>query len=141
MRVAFYLSSGATLGTGAYFLLRNRGAYLFGFLSAAGFLIAIAAILSFISLYFYELPTHHCPFCILQKEYGYIGYPLYATLFGSTICGMGVGILAPFRNTQSLAGVIPLLQKRLALISIILAAIFVAIVTYRLVFTDFTLGG
>jgi len=40
------------------------------------------AILSFISVYFYELPTHHCPFCILQKEYGYVGYPLYLTLFG-----------------------------------------------------------
>ena len=114
---------------------------MFAILSMATFLISIASILSFISPYFYELPTHHCPFCILQQEYGYVGYPLYAALFGSGITGMGVGILAPFRNRESLTGIIPPLQKRLVVISLILSLIFVAIVTYRMVFTDFILGG
>jgi hypothetical protein len=77
----------------------------------------------------------------LQKEYGYVGYPLYAALFGSGIAGMGVGILAPFRKRESLAGIIPPLQKRLVVISLILSLIFVGIVTYRMVFTDFILGG
>ena len=139
--LAFYLSTGATLAAGIYFLGKNRGAYLFSILSMATFLISLISILSFISVYFYELPTHHCPFCILQKEYGYVGYPLYAALFGSGITGMGVGILAPFRKRESLAGIIPPLQKRLVLISLILSLIFVGIVTYRMVFTDFTLGG
>jgi hypothetical protein len=139
--LAFYLSIGATMAAGIYFLVKNRGAYLFAILSLATFLISIVSILSFIAIYFYELPTHHCPFCILQKEYGYVGYPLYAALFGSGIAGMGVGILAPFRKRESLAGIIPPLQKRLVFISIILSAIFVGIVTYRMVFTDFTLGG
>ena len=55
------------------FYLKNKGAYLFASLSGIAFVVSLASILSFISLYFYELPTHHCPFCILQKEYGYIG--------------------------------------------------------------------
>jgi hypothetical protein len=138
---AFYLSTGASLSAGIFFLRKNRGAYLFSILSTATFLISIASILSFISVYFYELPTHHCPFCILQPEYGYIGYPLYATLFGSGISGMGVGILALFRKRESLAGIIPSIQKKLVWGSLILSAIFTAIVTYRMVFTDFILGG
>ncbi|MBP1717856.1 MAG: uncharacterized protein H6Q43_1294 [Deltaproteobacteria bacterium] len=138
---AFYLSTGASLAAGVYFLLKKRGAYLFAALSTIMFLISIASILSFISVYFYELPTHHCPFCILQQEYGYIGYPLYASLFGSGIAGMGAGILAPIRKRESLAAIIPPLQKKLVWVSIILSLFFAAIVTYRLVFTDFILLG
>ena len=138
---AFYLSTGASLAAGVYFLLKKRGAYLFAALSTIMFLISIASILSFISVYFYELPTHHCPFCILQQEYGYVGYPLYASLFGSGIAGMGVGILAPFRKRESLAAIIPPLQRKLVWVSIISSLFFAAIVTYRLVFTDFILLG
>jgi hypothetical protein len=138
---AFYLSTGASLAAGVYFLLKKRGAYLFAVLSTIMFLISIASILSFISVYFYELPTHHCPFCILQQEYGYIGYLLYASLFGSGIAGIGVGILAPIRKRESLTAIVPPLQKKLVWVSIILSLFFAAIVTYRLVFTDFILLG
>jgi hypothetical protein len=102
-------------------------------------LVSLTAILSFISPYFYELPTHHCPFCILQGEYGYIGYPLYAALFGSAVTGMGVGILMPFRNIASLAERLPAMQKKLALVSLILALLFTGVVTYRMLITDFVL--
>ena len=70
------------------------------------------AILSFISPYFYELPTHHCPFCILQSEYGYIGYLLYGALFGSAVTGMGVGVLMPFRNIASLSEITACLAEK-----------------------------
>jgi hypothetical protein len=136
---AFYLSTGASLAAGVYSLLKNRGAYLFAILSMATFLISIVSILSFISLYFYELPTHHCPFCILQQEYGYVGYPLYAALFGSGITGIGVGILAPFRNTQSLARTLPALQRKLTFFSLVSSLIFAALVTWRILFSDFIL--
>jgi hypothetical protein len=99
----------------------------------------LLSILSFISLYYYELPTHHCPFCILQKEYGYIGYPVYVALLGGAVSGMGVGILMPFRKMRSLSETLPSLQKRLALISFILYLIFAVMVTLRMVFSDFIL--
>jgi len=54
---------------------------------------------------------------------------------------MGVGILAPFRKERALRGVIPPLQKKLALCSLIMLLAFAGIVTYRMVFTDFILGG
>jgi putative Ca2+/H+ antiporter (TMEM165/GDT1 family) len=125
--------------TAIYDTVSGRGGYLFAFLSAAAFLVSILSILSFISLYYYELPTHHCPFCILQKEYGYIGYPLYLSLLAGTVSGMGVGILMPFRKIESLSEGIPSLQKRLALVSSILFALFAFLVTWRMVFSDFIL--
>ena len=52
--------------------------------SALAFAATIAGILSFVSLYVYEHPNHHCPFCILKPEYGYQGYLLYLPLFVAT---------------------------------------------------------
>ena len=141
MKVIFYLSMILTAASGIYYYRKNKGGYLFSSLSAITFLTSIMAILSFISVYFYELPTHHCPFCILQKEYGYIGYPLYLTLLGGTISGVGVGVLMPFRNIKSLSEVLPSIQKRLTLASLILFIIFTAVITYRIVFSNLILEG
>jgi hypothetical protein len=141
MKVIFYLSMILTVASGIYYCRKNKGGYLFSSLSAITFLTSIMAILSFISVYFYELPTHHCPFCILQKEYGYIGYPLYLTLLGGTISGVGVGVLMPFKNIKSLSELLPSIQKKLTLASLILFMIFTAIITYRIVFSNLILEG
>src|SRR5512143_4048155 len=98
MKIMFYGSMALTFASGILFYRQGRGGYFFSLMSAVNFVVSILSILSFISLYFYELPTHHCPFCILQGEYGYVGYPLYLALFGGTIAGIGVGTLAPFRR-------------------------------------------
>jgi len=45
---------------------------------------SIISLISFFGTYIYELPTHHCPFCMLQSDYHYIGYVLYTTLFIGT---------------------------------------------------------
>ncbi|HSB06687.1 MAG TPA: hypothetical protein VLK23_16015 [Thermodesulfobacteriota bacterium] len=141
MKIGFYISIFLTVVSGLYFYWRGRGGYLFSLTSGVTFVISILSILSFISLYFYELPTHNCPFCILQSEYGYVGYPLYLTLLGGTLSGMGVGILLPFRNAKSLSEVIPSVQRRLVLVSLISFLIFTAIVTARMVFSGFILEG
>jgi hypothetical protein len=50
--------------------------------SGAAFAVAtIVGILSFISLYVYEHPHHHCPFCLLKPEYGYQGYAALCAAF------------------------------------------------------------
>jgi hypothetical protein len=141
MKIVFYLAMALTVASGLYFYRRGKGAYLFSMSSAATLIVSLVSILSFISVYFYELPTHHCPFCILQREYGYVGYPLYVTLLGGAISGLGVGLLMPFQGVKSLSGILPSIQKRLALLSAILFLIFTFIVTYRMVFTDFILEG
>jgi hypothetical protein len=128
--IVFYLWGALTFAAGLFFYGRKRGGYLFAGLNGMFFLVAVASILSFISLYIYELPSHHCPFCLLQREYGYVGYPLYLALLGSTITGMGVGLLMPFRKIESLKKVLPGLQKTLALVSMLLILLFVALITY-----------
>ena len=141
MKTIFFGSMTATLASGIYFFLKGKNAWLFAGLSAIQCVISLLSILSFISLYIYELPTHHCPFCILQKEYGYVGYPLYMALFAASILGVGVGFLMPFRNIRSLSETIPATQKRMALAAVVLFTFFAMIVIWKMVSTDFILEG
>ena len=46
------------------------------------------SVIYFFGTYIYELPTHHCPFCMLQKDYYYIGYFIFASLFLTTFFGI-----------------------------------------------------
>jgi len=141
MKVVFYVSVLLTAASGLFYYFKGKGGYLFSSMSAITFVTSLLSIISFISVYFYELPTHHCPFCILQKEYGYIGYPLYMSLLGGAISGIGVGVLMPFRNIKSLSEILPSIQKKLTVASLILFAIFTAIVTYKMLFSNLVLEG
>jgi len=118
MRIAFFCAMAFALVSGLFFFLRGRGGYLFSFSAMLAFLVSAVSLVSFICLYVYELPTHHCPFCLLQKEYGYIGYALYATLLGGAVAGLGSGVLMPFRNSGSMARIIPRVQRTLALATV-----------------------
>jgi hypothetical protein len=109
---------------------RGRGALALGALSAAALPASLAAVISWVSPYVYELPAHHCPFCLLQPEYGRVGYPLYGTLLAGCLAGMGAGILAPFRKVASLAGALPALQRRLAGWALALLGAFLLLVAW-----------
>ena len=50
--------------------------------------ISYYSVVYFFGTYIYELPTHKCPFCMLQKEYYYVGYLLWGTLFGGVYLGV-----------------------------------------------------
>jgi len=64
-------------------------------LSIVLFGVSLAAIVSFISLYIYELPSHHCPFDIFQKHYHFIGYPIYISLFYGVFFGIRRASFSP----------------------------------------------
>jgi len=100
------------------------------------FIIALVSVVSFISLYIYELPTHHCPFCIIMEDYHYIGYLLYLLLFGAVVSGIGVGILLPFRQVDSLKFMLTGFIGKLALSSVLLYLAFTALVSYQIVFSN-----
>ncbi|MDH4220090.1 MAG: hypothetical protein OEY18_12375 [Candidatus Aminicenantes bacterium] len=138
---AFYIALSLTVGVGIAYFLKGKMGYLFSGLSALFFILSIVSIFSFVSFYIYELPMHRCPFCMLQSEYGFIGYPLYLTLLGGIISGFGVGVLMPFRKIGSLSVIIPSVQRRLALISVIFCLIFAGIVTVRILLSDLILEG
>jgi hypothetical protein len=116
---AFTVIMVTTIALGVAVAVTGRGGYALFFAAGAAFIMGIASLISFISPAIYELPSHHCPFCVLQKEYGYIGYLFYATLLGGAVTGMGVGILKPFRSIPSLAVVIPSMQRKLAVLSVL----------------------
>jgi hypothetical protein len=140
MQIAFFSAMTVTGASGALFYLSGRAGYLFSISSAVTFLIAVSSVLSFICLYYYELPTHHCPFCLLQQEYGYIGYILYATLFGGAVAGIGVGVLLPFRKIGSLTRIIPALQRRLVLVTLVCYLLFTLISSWKMFFSALKLG-
>lgn len=136
MGVIFYLAMIGALALGVGFYRTGTMGYGFAAAIFATLVISIAAFISFISIYFYELPTHHCPFCILQQEYGYIGYGLYLLLLVGGLAGMGVGLLMPFRQIPSLKATLPAIQKHLTLTSIIGYLLFTFITTYQIIFSN-----
>jgi hypothetical protein len=139
LQIAFFACMAATLGSGCYSYIKGKGHYLFSLLGSLTFLVTAASMVSFICLYFYEIPSHHCPFCILQKEYGYVGYVLYATLLGGAISGLGVGCLTPFSACESLSKVLPSIQRRLTALTVTLYLLFTLIVSWRMLSTSFRL--
>jgi hypothetical protein len=83
---------------GSFFLMwlakgiKNK--YLFSVSNLLFLLIALISLIAFFGTYIYELPSHHCPFCLLQEDYYYIGYLLYALLFLGTFYGMLIGVFS-----------------------------------------------
>ncbi|MHB8122676.1 MAG: hypothetical protein ACYDG4_11025 [Desulfuromonadaceae bacterium] len=133
MQIVFFSGMVLTLSSGLVFYLKGRGGYLFSIASTVTFLIAVASLVSFICLYIYELPSHHCPFCLLQKEYNYIGYTLYATLFSGAVAGVGTGVLMPFRSIGSLARIIPAVQRHLAAVTLLCYTLFTLITVWKMI--------
>jgi len=103
--------------------------------------LAIASVISFVSVYYYELPTHHCPFDILQKEYHYVGYAIYSSLFVTALCAIATGMVEPFRHFKSLFIVLRTFQKRLTLIGLLSLLVFIGFVVYPMLFSQFSLFG
>jgi len=89
-------------------------------------MLSIISLIVFFSPYVYELPTHHCPFCLLQKDYYFVGYLLYIVLFAGTFYGMGGGILALLTKKA---------QPRLIKASLVFNSVYVLIISaYPLVY-------
>ena len=135
----FYLT---ILGIGAigwYFRRTGRGGYPFAIMSGVGFLVSLVAVVSFISLYIYQLPSHHCPFCILEQDYYFVGYPLYGSLLAGSVAGIGVGVLAPFRRIESLLEVVPRMQRKLATTALVGFGLFTVLASWPILFTSFRL--
>ena len=140
-KVLLYSGVVLVLRIGIHVVVTGRGTRLFSCLSTGMMVFCIAAVIAVISVYYYQLPTHHCPFCLLQREYHYIGYPLYLALLTAGITGAGVGVIDRFRGIPSLQLVVPRLQKALSTWSMAGYIIFTAISIYPMIFSDFRLDG
>lgn len=77
--VIFYLLYFLTI-----FVNIQKNIYLNIFVNILFLYISYYAVTYFFGTYIYELPTHQCPFCMLQHEYFYIGYFIWGSLFLGT---------------------------------------------------------
>lgn len=139
-KVIFFVGLALVVRVGIQVIATDSGARLFSLLSGLLLVWSLVSIVSYISVYFYELPTHHCPFCLLQAEYHHIGYVLYVPLLTAGICGLGVGLLDRYRGLPSLSERLPAIERRLALVSLTGYLLFAAVSSYPMVFSDFRLN-
>ena len=118
-----------TFAVGIRFWKSGLQGWLYGLSSAGMLVVGLVAVISVISLYVYEHPHHHCPFCLLKPEYNYIGYAIYAPLFAGAAFGIGAGSLNAFSTTPSLREVLPGFVRRFTSASLIAFAIFACVVS------------
>lgn len=109
-------------------LKRGRAGMAYALSSLAVLAAALQAIVSAVSIYVYEQPHHHCPFCMLKPEYGYVGYALYAPLFLGAAFGVGGGIAQLSQRHASLADIAPRLSRRFVNISMMAFLAFSGVV-------------
>lgn len=137
----FFAGMGAVVAVAAGVALGGRGGAMLGAAGAGGFALTLAAVVAFVSLYVYEDPHHHCPFCLLKEEYGYVGYAIYVPLFGATAAALGALALAPFARRPLLARRIAVATRQLALASGALYAVVMAVVAVIVLRSSLVLVG
>ena len=74
--------------------------------SAAAFAalpLALAATVLEIAPYAFEVPQHHCPFCLLRADTWGLGYPLFGALLLAAVWSFGAGISALLARKPPLA--------------------------------------
>ena len=139
MVLAFYASLILLAAAGFRYWWKGRGGRLFSLSSVVTFPVFALSLVSFISLYFYELPTHHCPFCILQREYGYIGYLFYGTSPGRGRLRRGSGAPGAVQAHRSLVRIVPAINRKLALVSIGCYLLFAVVSIWKIITADLVL--
>ena len=100
-----------------------KNSYLYTIFNLLFLLLAIITLILFFSTYIYEIPTHNCPFCILQKEYDYIGYLIYITLFSGTFFGFCVGLYSLYFENRDLS-------LKFFKLSLIINSFYILLVSY-----------
>lgn len=114
---------------GVWLLKSRRLGWAYAGASASMLIVGLTAVISVISLYVYEHPHHHCPFCLLKPEYNYIGYAIYIPLFVGAAFGIGAGSLNMFSTTPSLREILPGFVRRFTLVSLTAFAVFAIVVS------------
>ncbi len=103
-------------------------------LAAAFFVpLALAATISFIAVYIYQLPGHHCPFDLLQAGYHWIGYPLYLGLFGGSFFAMLPGMGRLLGRVPSLRLLVAAAERRWILLALAGLVLFLSLATWPVV--------
>lgn len=128
----FFAGMAAVVALSAIVARQGRGGLLLGLGGIGALVLSLAAIVSFVSLYIYEDPRHHCPFCILKAEYSYQGYALYVPLFAATAAAVGALALAPFSRRPDLRARVAHATRTLAAVTGTLFLAFTLVVAWMI---------
>lgn len=89
---------------GSYLLILTASYFkrkmLLAILSIFFLYISYYSIVYFFSTYIYQLPTHKCPYCLVQSEYSYIGYFIYSSLLFATFYALKSSFFKFPRNSH-----------------------------------------
>lgn len=116
--------------SGTWYLFRKQGGLLFSISAIAAFIAAVMSIISYISLYIYEHPHHHCPFCILKSGHDYAGYTLYLPLFLATALALAAGTMSLWKRIPSLNNSVQHYAPKLVYLALIFFNIFYALASW-----------
>ena len=140
-RLTFFALLALTLASGIFVQSGHGPPELYATLAILLGAASLAAVVTWIAPGYYELPTHHCPFCLLAGEHHWVGYPLYATLGLAVVCGAGAGLVHRLRSMDSMYSIRPAEEGRLCRVSMINFALFALIAVWPLLASNFRLEG
>ena len=108
--------------------LKRNTRKFFLFLLSAGALafypFGLWIITNFVSPYVYAMPHHRCPFCLIEHEYYFIGYPLFISLTLGVFLILSLGVVELFRKKNELTDAIDRFQAVSLKLSTILLTLF-----------------
>ena len=140
-RLTFFGGLGVTAAAGLWAIGRRRSTLPYSILAVILGLITCAAVVTWIAPAYYELPTHHCPLCLLAADQGYVGYPLYLLLATAVIAGAGSGLVQALRSIDIHRCIRINEERRLCAVSITSFAVLAVIAVWPIVTSPFRLEG
>lgn len=117
------------------------GGVLYGLAAIAVFGAGLVGIVSFVALYIYEHPQHHCPFCILKAGHGFVGYWIYLPLFAATALAIGVGLISLWRHVPSLRAPALAEIRRFTAVSLALFGLYHGVVIFAVMRSNLRMTG
>jgi hypothetical protein len=142
-KIALYLLYGSGLLvmlTGTLTLFIRKVGPIFSSCALIAFIAALISIVSYVSLYIYEHPHHHCPFCILKSGHDYAGYMLYVPLFSAVALALSAGSTSLWSHIASLKPTVDIDTRKLTYVSLSLFVVFYAMTTYYVLQSQLTMG-
>ena len=76
-----------------------------------------------------------------QRQYGFIGYPMYGLLFATVISGLLPGLASPLRGHPSLENLVADAEPGWLSWSLISMTMFVCVASWKVIFGSLTMVG
>lgn len=115
----------------AWWRQKNIFYLVYGIAVAVFFVLALNTLVTVLSSYIYAMPFHNCPFCMLKREYCYIGFFIYIPLFIAVFCGVTPMLIEACKAKRALAVTVANLQRKLVALSVATLLIYAALSSYH----------